>query len=910
MTVINANAFSNFVSLRCLSSLLNALLQNTMAEQNIPAQPPTRTDEQIVPRSQWLTIGKSNLLFNALKDQKEPIFQISWTSEVYQLLPALTASAMFNAIHLQQFWKTMSFNDKTRVYSCQLDELWFDLSADLLRKALAIILTTSSSILYYLSELLWEEFIKGSDFFSLKASHRKEFGLEIPQEKGEGEGDNADLERAIKLSLDPAFLPQGRAPVGGVTIRDPKKETTDQFYPCRRDQFSESTTGPSSRSIDDTSEKVIHESSSTSDSERIESDTESGAPKGDKVQGEIVSSTSHQGKIHVSDLRKLMSSAGNDLSPCKKTDWIRSLENYTVSLAGPNHEHMDDEFIVNSLPKDRDMKRHDKEVARKGGESESAAFWVFNKLLRKLMTTSLRNKESEAMSNNTISSSTGCRSLTQRDEGNVSDMEDTDILSHSQVPEEQQAIKEKRMILVSFIKWFADENRKEETLQSDLEGPAFTLVNKAFTKNSDYYFKEDYTIVPKPRAVVYRDRNEQRKLMRLNELHKFSDGTLTRVMEKLGPNEDDREDAKTIITAIEKRLQIRRYLSSLESFVGGLLYSAPNVLKNSITEAHFEGERSKTQKRSRYLNAFDIFIEVPQLEFSMVYGKGDMYLKEYPYLHFLKWSYKVGEVRYDMERSQSEDKGKVPMRWSLYWNKPTMVLVHEVSVQALEGISLMMEWMEIPSSRCQDEGKTDKVDEKRESTAQQQSTDRQDEDMTCQKNMNEGAMIMTEEEDCQEISQLMVPCKSKIVAVAGYKGDKEGRYIVVKIMETKSFISKLDKVSSPEGNYLVVYRVNGNFKAFNYLIKLRVQIPQNNLDNLRSTEEEEDGATEVLDPRDVPGSILLEIIDFAILGLLLEPLVLDLVDPAYSLEVDKLLVVCLVLFGKSLDCFGDVLDDY
>ncbi|GJZ43103.1 hypothetical protein Tco_0590358 [Tanacetum coccineum] len=50
---------------------------------------------------------------------------------------------------------------------------------------------------------------------------------------------------------------------------------------------------------------------------------------------------------------------------------------------------------------------------------------------------------------------------------------------------------------------------------------------------ADYYFKEDYTIVPKPRAVVYRDRNEQRKLMRLNELHKFSDGTLTRVMEKL-----------------------------------------------------------------------------------------------------------------------------------------------------------------------------------------------------------------------------------------------------------------------------------------------------------------------------------------------------------------------------------------
>ncbi|GJY96140.1 hypothetical protein Tco_0512501 [Tanacetum coccineum] len=99
MTVINANALSNFVSLRCLSSLLNALLQNTMAEQNIPAQPPTRTDEQIVPRSQWLTIGKSNLLFNAQKIQKNPIFQISVDIlKNTNFFQAFTASANVPAI--------------------------------------------------------------------------------------------------------------------------------------------------------------------------------------------------------------------------------------------------------------------------------------------------------------------------------------------------------------------------------------------------------------------------------------------------------------------------------------------------------------------------------------------------------------------------------------------------------------------------------------------------------------------------------------------------------------------------------------------------------------------------------------------------------------------------------------------
>ncbi|GKE17524.1 hypothetical protein Tco_1425101 [Tanacetum coccineum] len=41
---------------------------------------------------------------------------------------------------------------------------------------------------------------------------------------------------------------------------------------------------------DDTSEKVIHESLSTSDTERTESETEAAAPKGDKDQGEVDSS--------------------------------------------------------------------------------------------------------------------------------------------------------------------------------------------------------------------------------------------------------------------------------------------------------------------------------------------------------------------------------------------------------------------------------------------------------------------------------------------------------------------------------------------------------------------------------------------------------------------------------------------
>ncbi|GJS28857.1 retrovirus-related pol polyprotein from transposon TNT 1-94 [Tanacetum coccineum] len=215
----------------------------------------------------------------------------------------------------------------------------------------------------------------------------KKMSLEAHQEKGEGEGDDADMERAIKLSLDPAFLPQGRAPVGGVTIRDPvsettsklhevvgkgkavvteeqvahslidlskKKRTTDQFILVRRDQTPhDSTTGPSSQPEDDTSEKVIHESSSTSDSERTESETETAAPKGDKDQGEVDSSTvTSRVSIPVSVPEKAHEAlAGLDPKPMQEDQTGSNSGKLHVSLAGPNPEHMDDEFLATAYPK-------------------------------------------------------------------------------------------------------------------------------------------------------------------------------------------------------------------------------------------------------------------------------------------------------------------------------------------------------------------------------------------------------------------------------------------------------------------------------------------------------------------------------------------------------------------------------
>ncbi|GJZ66882.1 hypothetical protein Tco_0630122, partial [Tanacetum coccineum] len=48
-----------------------------------------------------------------------------------------------------------------------------------------------------------------------------------------------------------------------------------------------------------------------------------------------------------------------------------------------------------------------------------------------------------------------------------------------------------------------------------------------------FEFKHDYTIIESPRAVVFPVNNNERKIMRFNEIYKFSDGTLTRILEAL-----------------------------------------------------------------------------------------------------------------------------------------------------------------------------------------------------------------------------------------------------------------------------------------------------------------------------------------------------------------------------------------
>nr|GFC86507.1 hypothetical protein [Tanacetum cinerariifolium] len=83
------------------------------------------------------------------------------------------------------------------------------------------------------------------------------------------------------------------------------------------------------------------------------------------------------------------------------------------------------------------------------------------------------------------------------------------------------------------------------------------------------------------------EKDKKNRLMRIDELHKFSDGTLNDVRNALDDRlkgiqmqylpstiwrKGDKDRAAAMIQAIEKMLKSRRIMRSLEKFVGGRLY--------------------------------------------------------------------------------------------------------------------------------------------------------------------------------------------------------------------------------------------------------------------------------------------------------------------------------------------------
>ncbi|GJW56423.1 retrovirus-related pol polyprotein from transposon TNT 1-94 [Tanacetum coccineum] len=141
-----------------LTAYADAEHSDIMADLNIPANdapveqapavaPPTRTDDQILPLSK-----------------------------------AFTTSSMILAIYIQQFWDTMCFNSSTGLYSCQLDEQWFNLHKDILRDALNITLAndnnpfvcppSSDAVIEYVNTLGYPSMLRNVSAISVNALYQ------------------------------------------------------------------------------------------------------------------------------------------------------------------------------------------------------------------------------------------------------------------------------------------------------------------------------------------------------------------------------------------------------------------------------------------------------------------------------------------------------------------------------------------------------------------------------------------------------------------------------------------------------------------------------------------------------------------------------------------------------------------
>nr|GEZ57632.1 hypothetical protein [Tanacetum cinerariifolium] len=141
--------------------------------------------------------------------------------------------------------------------------------------------------------------------------------------------------------------------------------------------------------------------------------------------------------------------------------------------------------------------------------------------------------------------------------------------------------------------------RRMEGLQLSVESYQKKLnLTSPDTYRSDLKRKEAYSIYSNPRGFIYQNKDKKNRLMRIDELHKFSDGSLTDVRTALDDRlkgirikylpksiwrKSNKDRAAAMIQAIDKLLKTRRIMRSLERFVGGRLYEGDfRILQRTI----------------------------------------------------------------------------------------------------------------------------------------------------------------------------------------------------------------------------------------------------------------------------------------------------------------------------------------
>nr|GEU62982.1 retrovirus-related Pol polyprotein from transposon TNT 1-94 [Tanacetum cinerariifolium] len=130
--------------------------------------------------------------------------------------------------------------------------------------------------------------------------------------------------------------------------------------------------------------------------------------------------------------------------------------------------------------------------------------------------------------------------------------------------------------------------RRVENLQLGVESYQKKLnLTKPDTYKTDVKRKDTYNAYSNLRGFIYQNKDKQNRLMRIDELHKFSNSTLNDVRTALDDRlkgirmkylpqtiwrRTDKERTAAMIQAIDKQLKTRRIMQGLEKFIGGRLY--------------------------------------------------------------------------------------------------------------------------------------------------------------------------------------------------------------------------------------------------------------------------------------------------------------------------------------------------
>ncbi|GJT67672.1 retrovirus-related pol polyprotein from transposon TNT 1-94 [Tanacetum coccineum] len=125
--------------------------------------------------------------------------------------------------------------------------------------------------------------------------------------------------------------------------------------------------------------------------------------------------------------------------------------------------------------------------------------------------------------------------------------------------------------------------RRVEDLQLGVESYQKKLnLTRPDTYRSDIKRLPMYSAYPNPRGFIYQNKDKKNKLIRIDELYKFSDGTLNDVRNALDDilkriemkylpqtyrKKVDKDRAGAMIQAIDKQLKNRRIMQSLKKFV-------------------------------------------------------------------------------------------------------------------------------------------------------------------------------------------------------------------------------------------------------------------------------------------------------------------------------------------------------